>query len=87
MLRRLEYALKLTRDTVLTGNEARKVRYPDGKALGAKIKAKQSFYNSSKYTLTKLMAGANNIRKNLESYINNLSPNTRDIFEKYEFTT
>ncbi len=31
------------------------------------------------------MSDPNNIRENLESYINEFSPNAREIFEKYEF--
>ncbi len=33
------------------------------------------------------MADANNIKDNLDSYINEFSPNAREIFEKYEFRT
>jgi len=32
------------------------------------------------------MSDSNNIRENLDSYINNFSPNAREIFEKYKFT-
>jgi len=33
------------------------------------------------------MADPNNIKENLNSYINDFSPNAREIFEKYEFDT
>ena len=85
LLRRLECVLEPTRDAVLAENEARE-------SLGISMeqflvrKSGQSFYNTSKYTLTKLMSDSSNIRENLDSYINNFSPNAREIFEKYKFT-
>lgn len=48
-------------------------------------KSNNSFYNTSKYTLSKLKADSNNIRENLESYITSFSANAREVFEKYEF--
>ncbi|MEA1952853.1 MAG: class I SAM-dependent DNA methyltransferase [Campylobacterota bacterium] len=86
LLRRLECVLEPTRDDVLAENEARK-------SLGIPMeqfltrKSGHNFYNTSRYTLTKLMSDPNNIRENLESYINDFSPNAREIFEKYEFAT
>jgi len=84
LLRRLECVLESTREAVLTENDARK-------SLGIPMeqflvrKSGHSFYNTSKFTLSKLMSDANNIKENLESYINAFSPNAREIFEKYEF--
>ena len=84
LLRRLECVLAPTRDDVLKENEARK-------SLGISMeqflvrKSGHSFYNTSKYTLSKLMSDSNNIRENLDSYINDFSQNAREIFEKYEF--
>ena len=86
LLRRLECVLEPTRDDVLAENEARKnLGIPMEQFLTRK--SGHSFYNTSKYTLTKLMSDPNNISQNLESYINDFSPNAREIFEKYEFTT
>ncbi len=85
LLRRLECVLEPTREAVLAENEARKdLGIPMEQFLVRK--SGHSFYNTSKFTLTKLMADANNIRENLESYINHFSPNAREIFEKYKFT-
>ena len=86
LLRRLECVLEPTRDAVLAENDARKnLGIPMEQFLTRK--SGHSFYNTSKFTLTKLMSDANNIRENLESYINDFSPNAREIFEKYDFTT
>jgi len=86
LLRRLECVLEPTRDVVLAENEARKNSgIPMEKILVRK--SGHNFYNTSKYTLSKLMSDPNNIRENLESYIYDFSPNAREIFEKYEFDT
>ena len=86
LLRRLECVLEPTRDDVLAENEARKnLGIPMEQFLTRK--SGHSFYNTSKYTLTKLMSDPSNISLNLESYINDFSPNAREIFEKYEFNT
>lgn len=86
LLRRLECVLEPTRDDVLAENEARKnLGIPMDQFLTRK--SGHSFYNTSRYTLTKLMSDSNNIRENLDSYINDFSPNALEIFEKYEFTT
>lgn len=84
LLRRLECVLDATRDAVIAEYETRK-------NLGVPLeqflirKSNNSFYNTSTFTLSKLMADPNNIADNLESYINNFSANAREIFEKYEF--
>lgn len=84
LLRRLECVLEPTRDDVLAENEARKnLGIPMEQFLTRK--SGRSFYNTSKYTLSKLMSDPNNIRENLESYINDFSSNAREIFEKYKF--
>jgi len=84
LLRRLECVLEPTREVVLAENEARK-------SLGVPMepllirKSGHNFYNTSKFTLSKLMGDANNIKANIDSYINDFSANAREIFEKYEF--
>lgn len=84
LLRRLECVLEPTREAVLVEFEARKnLNVPMEQFLVRK--SNNSFYNTSKYTLSKLMADPNNIRDNLESYITSFSANAREIFEKYEF--
>jgi type I restriction enzyme M protein len=85
LLRRLECVLEPTRDTVLSEYEARK-------NLGIPLevfltkKSNQSFYNTSKFSLSTLMGDATNLRHNLETYIADFSPNAREIFERYKFT-
>ena len=84
LLRRLECVLEPTREAVLVEFDARKnLNVPMEQFLVRK--SNNSFYNTSKYTLSKLMADPNNIRDNLESYITSFSANAREVFEKYEF--
>ena len=86
LLRRLECVLEPTREAVLAENEARKNLGIPMEPLLIR-KSGHSFYNTSKFTLSKLMADSNNIRENLESYINDFSQSAREIFEKYDFFT
>lgn len=84
LLRRLECVLEPTRQDVIDEYNARKdLGIPLDQILIRK--SNNTFYNTSNYTLAKLMADANNIADNMESYINSFSANTREIFEKYEF--
>jgi type I restriction enzyme M protein len=46
-----------------------------------------SFFNTSSLNLLKMLSDPNNIADNLKSYINAFSPNARDIFDKYEFSS
>ncbi len=86
LLRRLECVLEPTREAVLAEHETRR-------SLGIPMeqfltrKSGHSFYNISRFTLSKLMGDANNIKANIESYIQDFSPNAREIFEKYDFFT
>lgn len=85
LLRRLECVLSPTRQEVLDEYEARKaLNIPLEKFLVRK--SKHSFFNTSKFDLSKLLSDSSNIADNLESYINAFSPNTFEIFEKYEFS-
>ncbi len=86
LLRRLECVLEPTREAVLAENDARKnLGVPMEQFLVRK--SGHNFYNTSKFTLSKLMSDPNNIRENLESYVNGFSENAREIFEKYDFFT
>lgn len=84
LLRRLECVLEPTRDAVLAEYETRK-------DLGIPLdvfltkKSAQSFFNTSKFSLTTLLADPSNLRDNLEAYIADFSENAREIFERYKF--
>ena len=42
-----------------------------------------SFYNTSRYDLSRLKADPNNIRLNFENYLNGFSQDVRDIIENF----
>jgi len=85
LLRRLECVLEPTRSAVLAEYEARKSMGIPMEVFLTK-KSNQSFYNTSKFSLSTLMGDATNLRHNLETYIADFSPNAREIFERYKFT-
>lgn len=85
LLRRLECVLEPTRDAVLAEYEARKSMGIPLEVFLTK-KSNQSFYNTSKFSLSTLMGDAANLRHNLETYIADFSPNAREIFERYKFS-
>ncbi len=43
------------------------------------------FYNTSSFTMAKLVADPQDLRSNLAAYLAGFSPNVRDIFERFEF--
>jgi len=84
LLRRLECVLEPTKQNVIQEHTA---RYDLGVPLDPFLtkKAEQSFYNTSQFNLASLLGDPNNLKDNLEAYINDFSANTREIFERYKF--
>lgn len=84
VLRRLDCVLAPTKVAVLAEKAARKNMgvNPEPFMLRA---AKQAFVNTSPYDFAKLMGDQDNIRFNLESYVQSFSPVVRDIFERFRF--
>jgi len=84
LLRRLECVLEPTREAVLQEYASHK-----NSAISLDIflpkKSGHSFYNTSQFTLSKLLADPANLKENLENYIADFSENARDIFERYKF--
>jgi type I restriction enzyme M protein len=84
LLRRIDCVLEETKPAVLAEYEARKSSNIPLDIFLTK-KSKQSFYNTSPLDFQKLLADANNIKANLNNYIDSFSKNIRDIFERYKF--
>ncbi len=84
LLRRLDCVLAPTKAAVLAELAAKQ---PLGFALEHFLAqaAGYSFYNTSRYDFATLLGDPNNLRANLLAYVHAFSPNTRDIFEKYDF--
>ena len=84
VLRRLDCVLEPTKAAVLAELAAKEAMglNPEPFLLRA---ARQDFYNTDPLDLRKLMGDQDNIRANLERYIQGFSPAVRDIFEQFEF--
>jgi type I restriction enzyme M protein len=84
VLRRLDCVLAATKPAVLAEFEKRSGEglNPEPFLLRA---AGQSFYNTSRMDMAKLIGDADHISQNLYAYIQAFSPAVRDIFERFEF--
>jgi type I restriction enzyme M protein len=85
LLRRLECVIEEKKDLILEEYEKRKNLPQNAIDTYLKTKTGLNFYNTSVFTLRKLLSDPNNLKDNLENYINSFSENARDIFEHYKF--
>lgn len=83
VLRRLDSVLEPTKQDVIAAVEKN-----GGQASAGMLRAQaghhHSFWNTSKYTLTTLAGDVENLRANLESYVESFSPNVRTIFDRFK---
>ncbi|MFC2177364.1 N-6 DNA methylase [Actinomycetota bacterium] len=84
VLRRLDCVLEPTKDQVLAEYEKYKGTI-DNIAPILNNAAGQTFYNTSKYNFTKLLAETGNLADATISYINGFSDNARVVLEKFDF--
>ena len=85
VIRRFSDVLAPTRDAVLDMyNELaeKKIEVKDGLLRRA---SGYSFYNTSNFTLTKLLADPDNIADNFRNYLQGFSDNVIDVIQKFEF--
>jgi len=85
VLKRFEDTLAPTKDMVLKMNEDLDKRGISVKKGFLESAAKQKFYNVSPFTFEKLLADADNIKDNFESYLNHFSDNVLDIMMRMDF--
>ncbi|WP_165171443.1 class I SAM-dependent DNA methyltransferase [Adlercreutzia sp. ZJ242] len=81
ILRRLECALEDTKDAVCEAYEAN----PHTPEAILRTKSGYAFYNTSRYSLKKLLGDAAHLKANLKTYIKAFSPNIKEIFSDLEF--
>lgn len=53
--------------------------------IEARLGSEQKFYNTSPYTMEKLLDDPENIKENLEEFLNGFSGNVRDIIQHFDF--
>ena len=84
LLRRLDCMLEPTKDLVLEEYEKRK---ESSIPLDAFLKdvSGQNFYNTSPWTMAKLIGDPDNLKKNLLQYINGYTDQIKDVFEHFNF--
>ncbi|MBC2834489.1 type I restriction-modification system subunit M [Paragemmobacter straminiformis] len=85
VLRRIDCVLGPTKDAVLEELALRQSQGMNPEPFLLR-KAGQTFYNTSKLDLKKLLGDQDNIAANLYSYVQAFSPAVRDIFERFEFS-
>ena len=87
VLRRLDLALEPTKDKVLkTHNEFKsKIDNLDGLLTSGSHGSGMAFYNTSPYTMKKLLDDPKNINSNFLDYLNGYSENVQDIISKFKF--
>ena len=81
ILRRVECALAKTKDAVCEAYEAN----PNIAEAILRRKSGHAFYNTSRWTLSKLLGDPANLDKNLPTYIDAFSPNIKQIFADLDF--
>jgi len=87
VIRRLDLLLEPTQEQVLkTFNEYKdKLQNLDSLLTNSKHGSGLAFYNTSKFTLKKLLDDPKNLRSNFENYLNGFSENVQDIINKFKF--
>ena len=87
VLRRLDLALEPTKDKVLkTHNEFKsKIDNVSGLLTSELHGSGLAFYNTSPFTMKKLLADPKNIDTNFLDYLNGFSENVQDIITKFKF--
>ncbi|MFN9100481.1 MAG: type I restriction-modification system subunit M N-terminal domain-containing protein, partial [Gemmatimonadaceae bacterium] len=86
VLRRLDCVLEPTKAAVLSELDKRTKAGLNPEPFLLKA-ADQSFYNTSKLDLRRLLGDQDHIAENLRSYLQAFSPAVRDIFERFDFHT
>ena len=87
VIRRLDLLLEPTKEQVLKTFEAYKSKLHnlDSLLTNAKHGSGLAFYNTSRFTLKKLLDDPKNLRSNFENYLTGFSDNVQDIINKFKF--
>ncbi len=85
VLRRIDCVLAPTKEKVLEENAKLKAKKLENPAPRLCKVSGYAFYNTSRYDFHKLLADAPNLAANLRNYINGVSPNMKEVLEKFDF--
>ncbi len=84
VIRRLDSLLEPTKEAVLKTHDWMNEQKIFQQEAGLKKTAGYAFYNTSRFTLRRLLDEPSNIRANFENYIDGFSENVRDIIAKFK---
>ena len=87
VIRRLDLLLEPTKEQVLKtfSDYKSKLQNLDSLLTNSKHGSGLAFYNTSKFTLKKLLDDPKNLRSNFENYLNGFSENVQDIIKQFKF--
>ena len=87
VLRRLDLALEPTKEKALKTHQEfkSKIDNPSGLLTSEQHGSGLAFYNTSQFTMKKLLADPKNIDTNFLDYLNGFSENVQDIISKFKF--
>ncbi len=87
VIRRLDMLLEPTKDRVLATHKeyVGKLENFDSLLTDKTMGSGFAFYNTSPFTLKKLLDDPKNLRANLENYLNGFSGNVQDVIGKFKF--
>jgi type I restriction enzyme M protein len=86
VLRRLDCVLASTRQKVLKEKAKREAAGVDPHHFLLRASG-EKFYNTCEMDLKALLGDQDHVRQNLDAYLRGFSPEVRDIFDRFEFTT
>ena len=84
VLRRLDCVLEDCKDAVIEAHKKFKDKIQDPTPVLLKATNGLNFFNTSFYDLRRLAQDAGNIELNFNNYINNFSPNVREIIDNFQ---
>ena len=85
VLRRIDCVLEPTKDAVVETYNKFGKRLDNPPIDLLRSKSGYAFYNVSPFTFERLLSDTNNIAANLRQYINDFSPNMREVLENFGF--
>ncbi|MBS1776595.1 MAG: N-6 DNA methylase [Bacteroidetes bacterium] len=87
VIRRLDLLLEPSKEQVLKtfGEYKDKLQNLDSLLTNSKHGSGLAFYNTSPFTLKKLLQDPKNLRSNFENYLNGFSENVQDIIKQFKF--
>lgn len=85
VLRRLDCVLAPTKDKVLATHAEMKGKGLENPDRLLRKASGYAFYNTSKYDFERLLADAPNLKRNLSRYLNDFSPNMREVLDRFDF--